>query len=53
MTKHIGPIIAWIIIAGIVLYVAQHYADLIDGARYLRTSTDATKLPKAVDTLFK
>lgn len=53
MTKHIGPMILLIIIAGIVLYAAQHYTDLIDGVRYLQDSVDVSKLPKKVDTFFK
>lgn len=31
MTKHLGPIIAWIVLAGIALYVVRHIADLTGG----------------------
>jgi len=28
MTKYLGTIIAWIIIAGVALYVVRHFAEL-------------------------
>lgn len=31
MTKYVGLIIAWIVVAGIVLYIVRHYADLVSG----------------------
>lgn len=53
MTKHIGPMIAWIIGAGIALYAFRHIPELLDGVSYLQRSIDAQQLPDAVQWLFK
>ena len=31
MIKHLGPVIVWIVLAGVVLYVIRHGAELIGG----------------------
>lgn len=49
MTKHIGPIIVLIVIAGIVLYAVRRYADLLDGISYIQRSFDTS----AIEGLFK
>lgn len=52
MTKHIGVIIVWIVIAGIVLYAVQNFDALLDGITYVRQSIDAQSIPEAVERLF-
>lgn len=53
MTKHIGPIIAWIIIAGILLYAFRHVPELRDGVMYARHAIDSQGLPDAIKGLLK
>jgi len=36
MTKHLGTIIAWIILAGVALYIVRHFAELTGGASVVR-----------------
>ncbi|AKM78206.1 MAG: hypothetical protein UY31_C0013G0015 [Candidatus Wolfebacteria bacterium GW2011_GWE1_48_7] len=53
MTKHIGSIIAWIIIAGVILYAARHFSDIVGGVTYVKQSIDEQEVPDAVELLFK
>lgn len=41
MTKHFGPIIAWIVIAGIALYVIRNFGDLLSGLSVLRQTFES------------
>lgn len=36
MTKHLGSIIVLVVVAGIVLYIAQHFGDLLNGLSLAR-----------------
>lgn len=40
MTKHLGPIIAFIVIAGIALYIVRHFADFLVGFSIMRQFVD-------------
>lgn len=53
MTKHLGPIIVWIIVAGIALYVVRHLPDLLGGTWYIRQSVDEQQLLDSIETFFK
>lgn len=41
MTKHFGPIIVWIVVAGIALYVIRNFGDLLSGFSVLRQTIES------------
>lgn len=53
MTKYIGVIIAWILVAGVVLYIVQHSADLVRGFTYLTKGGSIKGLFHYIDTVYK
>jgi hypothetical protein len=53
MTKHIGVMIAWIVVVGLLLYVVQHTDDLLRGIAYMTKGGNLKELFQSIDTLFK
>ena len=53
MSKYIGVMIAWIILAGILFYVVQHSQDLVRGIAHITKGGDLRSLFQSVNTLFK
>lgn len=53
MTKHIGPMMAAIVLAGVGLYIAQNISVALDGAKYAYRVADAQATVKSIDALFK
>ncbi len=53
MSKHTGTIMAWIIVAGISLYMVQHYRDIVAGLQAADELTQSMHINDMVDQLFK
>lgn len=53
MTKHLGPIIAWIIVVGIILYAVRHFSDLRNGVLFIQQSAEEQEIPESIKGVFK
>lgn len=53
MSKHIGTMIVWILVAGLLLYIAQHGSELSRGFVYLTKGGSIKGLFQSINTIFK